>query len=1331
MQRMIQRRVPCCLFSLLLLTASARGDGMPAITFMGESRAAALRLAEARKRVDEHKWSEAIEELQSILNTAGNDLVAIAPNHSVRAGRLCQIQLASLPAEALRLYRQRYESQAGKKLQQAQAERDIPQLCKLVEDAFCTRAAEKAIDLLGDLAFERGRFEEAEEWWRLLAPPPDARSRSNRQRKQGDASLVYPDLSLDPARVQAKQLLAQLFEDSAAHTSDSRSADDEWTAALEAYRQRHAKAEGTLAGRKGRYADLLQRLAEEMRKGTPLSSGRGSAPHSKEILDRLSDLIGRSPTWRFNLEQGSRQEEPKSSPAVNAEQARTLAFYPVIAGHHLLVADARYVTAFDVRNGKSEKWYDVAEKNGGVNPNLKLPVPPDMRDLRYTLTVSGEHVYARLGAQNIGSDAPPPPRRFGVPPPRRDKETFLACLSLRPGEDGGHFRWKIGGITPRENLLFEGAPVVAGGLIWIASTRYNGNRCFTAIDCYPADDSGAPPLRWRCDVCETSDVKLGEHRYRHQLLTLAGTQIVYCTHTGAVVAVDALTGRRNWAIRYPRRRVETEEANLHDLTPVLFAGGRLYVAPADSDTLLCLDPSTGHTLWELEPQRIVHLLGIGQGRLIFTTPTGLRAVGADNGAPDWIVPDTGELTPAGRGLLIGDLVLFPTTTKRAPDVPWTESVVYAIGQLDGRPAGDPASLHRLPAGNLVYANGILAVADRETLSVFVPPRLLQNERKAEAKTSDAKKTLDRSLIEKQKILLQMAQHAAENKRWQEAENSLEQAATISLPPRYRLHALLRAAQIWKDAEQTDRAAAVWQSIRADESLRDVPLIDRQGRPVSVATIGSPAHSASKGCPCLGSEIPSLPLFRSWHIRLNRDEWILAGWSACDADLLLTGSPDGRFMCRLTSTGEIRWTHRLPFAPCWAGCHADTILAAGATGVACLRRDNGQRIWHFPAPVAGRFPRSACDEFRVVLDPQPPEPLSDFQLRDGRLFFLQGQRRLFALDAETGAVLWDRWAPDGQLHLPYPRGCFSSNYHAGAQTVLLQMSGRRCLLDAATGRSTHEAADSRDLWPRLPLELDEHTLCVTPDSRHIALLDTQSGQCLWTHRLDGFTTRSGEIPSMLGRGKMLLCVRPANVGYFLQRLDRNSGKTVWPRSRLLTAKTVDLSTWTFDDDAVYGIEDSWLTARSLTDGEILWRRPLPDGSWQARRVGAYLAVWPQELGFEARFRFRSLLGTVQWDLGPLLAPDADFPLSCYDPKTGQVVQRLHFRVESPVRSTAAKRKIQRDGDRIWIARTSCLLASEDGPVVRLDSPRPFVAIGSEVWGLSATLEDKDSTANARH
>ena len=85
----------------LALSAVAEAVEPPAVILSGENRATALRLAQARKRFDERAWPESIEELQAILNTAGNDLVSLTPTHSVQARRLCQLQLASLPPDAV------------------------------------------------------------------------------------------------------------------------------------------------------------------------------------------------------------------------------------------------------------------------------------------------------------------------------------------------------------------------------------------------------------------------------------------------------------------------------------------------------------------------------------------------------------------------------------------------------------------------------------------------------------------------------------------------------------------------------------------------------------------------------------------------------------------------------------------------------------------------------------------------------------------------------------------------------------------------------------------------------------------------------------------------------------------------------------------------------------------------------------------------------------------------------------------------------------------------------------------------------------------------------
>ena len=187
----------------------------------------------------------------------------VDPNWSVSCRRLCHSLLASLPSDALRSYRDGADGQARKWLEQAAATRNARLLRRVVDEAFCSRPGEKALDLLGDLAFERGDFAEAEHWWTLLIPPAVAK---------GDAppafALSYPDPQTDPARTHAKLLLARLFRDAYG-----------WADDLQAYRKTYGTAEGALAGKKGRYADILQQVADERDADPPARrpTGRPSA----------------------------------------------------------------------------------------------------------------------------------------------------------------------------------------------------------------------------------------------------------------------------------------------------------------------------------------------------------------------------------------------------------------------------------------------------------------------------------------------------------------------------------------------------------------------------------------------------------------------------------------------------------------------------------------------------------------------------------------------------------------------------------------------------------------------------------------------------------------------------------------------------------------------------------------------------------------------------------------------------------------------------------------------------------------------------------------------
>src|SRR5262249_24234861 len=153
------------------------------------------------------------------------------------------------------------------------------------------------------------------------------------------------------------------------------------------------------------------------------------------------------------------------------------------------------------------------------------------------------------------------------------------------------------------------------------------------------------------DVCETPELKEGEQRRRHHLATPAGSKVIFCSHSGAVVALDAVTGRRVWAVRYPSRgpNRSKDEPSPRGLAPCLAADGRLYLAPLDYDRLLCLDAETGHVIWESTPLEVIHLLGVAKGRLIFTESFSsypqppqqrIRTLEADTGNPirEWLQP---------------------------------------------------------------------------------------------------------------------------------------------------------------------------------------------------------------------------------------------------------------------------------------------------------------------------------------------------------------------------------------------------------------------------------------------------------------------------------------------------------------------------------------------------------------------------------------------------------------------------------------------------------------------------------------------------------------------
>lgn len=1251
---------------ILLLALGVPGwaqEGLASrIVLPGEDAGLAKRLQEVDKLLTDQQWADALDELQRILEEAGDHLVPLDARerrHCIEARRLCQLRLAALPPAALRLYRQRLDARARQWLDEGRAMRDPAPLRRLVEETFASRHTAEALDLLGDLAFERGEFTAAEHWWRMLAPLTEA----------GPLDLVVPDAPADPARARAKQLLARLFR------GDLR----EYAAGLAAFRAAHATAQGHLAGQQGVYAEILDALGRQHEElltpprdaswqtfaGDPSRTRVLPAPPGR--LARLRALEG--PTWRVRLDAAPEASALPGRVVPPSVAARSLAFYPVIAGGRVLVAGPKSVHAHDLLTGRLTWQYLL---DGEAKKPLPLARVPLVADRAYTLTVADDCVYARLGDL--------------LPTARRDEGgSVLVCLDLQV-TGGNPERWRVPADAGGPPAAFEGAPVAARGRVYAALYSPVGDWTQTAIACYGADGT---PL-WRADVCKTQDPKEGERRPRQHLLTLAGTRVVYCSHTGAVVALDAATGRRAWAVRYSSRgpRTAEQEPSPRSLAPCVVADGRVFVAPLDFDRLLCLDAETGRLLWESEPVEAVHLLGVARGRLIFTSGTprpGIRAVEAATGRMlrAWMQPADGSDLPSfGRGLLAGDLVLWPTRDG-----------LRVLRQEDGEPVLLDGLLaltveERLRTlGNLAAGEGCLAVAGTEELSVFVPEELLLDRRRQEAVQPDASaaaqyllglaaadsgrvdealRSFERAagsgtprdshtLLEararqrQHELLLDLAAQAQRGQHLPQALDWLERAAQEPFSPGQRLSAWARQAALWQEQGQTSRAAEVWQRLADDPAARAGSLRDDRGLPQPARLLAQDRLAALRGStPRAATPRPTPALLR---VSGPGDPPFAEVWQApagtapgpehClpqgpgGTGRLLTwqrgagaaaGAGPGWLVQRDEQTGTVRWRAALDAMPAWVGAHGDALLLVDAQAVRALDGAEGTVRW-------------TLDLAPAATDDGPGEPAPPAALAGGQLFVLHEGRRLLALEAGTGRVLWERWAPAAAVRPLPPGGCFHPHFHADERHVVLQTGmGLRYILESRTGSLRHETDTSRAPWPHPPQPLAGDRLCLVPDAQRVVCLDPTTGKEVWTYRLERWPSLSGAAPQVLVRGQVLLVLVDRNYGQELERRDPETGQRLWQVPQPVSRQAIDLAAAVLDDTALYFVAHNTLVAHAVHDGRRLWAQALagPAGPWRVFRAGRHLGAYP--------LRVR--------------APEK-LPLVFCEPAGGRVVQRLEF------------------------------------------------------------------------
>ena len=629
-------------------------------------------------------WEQMAEDYYRLMQESGDALVTVqdaAPLGSAwtstQVRRLCQLRLASLPRSSLELHRQSVNAEARALLEQGLRKRDPAALRRLADELFCSRVGDRALDSLGDLAFERGHFEEAQHWWRLLE-----------QR--------YPGPEVDIVRVEAKQVLASMFEGRLNEANDR----------IARFRARHPNAKGDLAGERGVYHAILAKTLTAFQRERIANNDEswptfgGEASRNRVLSQGLSwQLWEDGPAWRV----------PLASYAERGSLVRGVAYHPIIVNEQVLIADHRSVVSYHLKTGKEAFRYDLKaaglrDPGAGIDAEVRLP--------RFTLSADHERVYARLGGLRIG------PRKNG----EASDASYLVCLDLtEPGKNKPRELWHV---KANGDTFFEGAPLVHHGRVFIARTKVADGRALTSILCY--DIQGRQ--RWVREVCDAPEFDGNQGpRHRQHLLTLAGGQVVYASHSGAIVAVDAWTGQPTWAVRYPSRgpRTAEHEPSPRDLTPCVYADGWVYAAPLDSDRLFCIDAFSGAVRWDAEGVEIVQLLGVAHGRVLATTQNGLRAYEVVTGRAEWMQPSEERLAGLGRGLIAGSWLFWPTHSRQLPcravNVRDGTQELTVASVLPEPPRFDPTMFKQETAGNWALGNGHLAIASANELVVYAPP----------------------------------------------------------------------------------------------------------------------------------------------------------------------------------------------------------------------------------------------------------------------------------------------------------------------------------------------------------------------------------------------------------------------------------------------------------------------------------------------------------------------------------------------------------------------------------------------------------------------------------
>lgn len=498
-------------------------------------------------------WERALKALYTIPDDQALRFVDGADGFIIPVARKRRDVLAAMPPEGRAAYRLFYDAEARKLFDEAEGDDEQAKLERIYSAYFTTTVGDDAADRLGDLYFERGRFDRAADCW--LSVLSD-----------------HPDTDLSPAALATKAALA-LYR--AGRTSEF----DQIRAELA---DRHQGETVTLGGRSAAPLELLESLIGDESPGAV--SQAGPDDDAPLALDSSTE-----PDWMVaiadSIEAGmtaTELDQWRSSTLSDASPASS------IDGSRLYLNHLGHILAIDLQTGKL-LWRSSAlhELKTLTNSPVARMIDPG----RFAILARGEFLWCATR---------------DLKDPNYNASFRLECRRAVDGE----IVWKSADLPEIAPFEPSGAPILNEGTLLVAAESQQGQSIpgQWVLAIRPRDGK----LIWKTQI---GSLRQGRQRFsygqsqsspRPTLLLDAGSLYID-TQLGVLARLDAESGSLEWGFGY---QTESAQGSIHFFNPYQQAepvnagggpiplGDSLLVKGAQSSRIYVVDPNRMTLKWE-------------------------------------------------------------------------------------------------------------------------------------------------------------------------------------------------------------------------------------------------------------------------------------------------------------------------------------------------------------------------------------------------------------------------------------------------------------------------------------------------------------------------------------------------------------------------------------------------------------------------------------------------------------------------------------------------------------------------------------------------------------